>query len=881
MSDTPKAQRYRWLIWVCSLLLLSVILLSLLPEVLRVGAQHWLRDHGAVQAQVEDIDFNPFTGSFVLVGLNAGKGMHVRRLSVKVDWLPLLKRKVLIHSLHLHGGDLRVQQDAHGVWQFGSIRLDDTAGEATPEADAGSSDWQVAPADVQFSDINLHLEGRLSDKPLSLSLPIQLLTLHLRGADASGRHGMSLRFQTGPVDLIIAGYNLAYTTLETDGDIRLDAGNQDLLTGLRTGTLRVGLGRVSLKDMDGVQLASLESVDIRDLGVHMDGKVTAGMVDLVAPKVTDALTGNGAMGAKAVKLQNVHVVANGKVSVASLSLDSVTAPDMNKSSANVSVDRVKAQQITVDPTGAIAMAQLEAGGVRANNLPGNGDQMKLEQLLLKSVAVDAKQQVQLASLALSKLQLERPSVSATDSRRSARNNIVKLVAVDEIKLNKLHMTGVESGGFDQLLVNGWTLPAVGGHAMGRIGSVKVTQAAMKADSYHVKRLQFAGLDLHIERQKDGKIAVLDKLSAGNAPEKEPKGASHKVAASDPHQSASQLLVDELIVAKGSRAEMRDASVLPAFDTRMVVEKMRLAPLDLSGKRKGSLDMRLKLGEAGQLVVTGEVRPGPSPATQLKVSLKRFKMPELSGYIEPDFGKSIRTGQLDLDSTVSIADGHIDSANKLMLRGLTLGDSAQQGTATQGLTMPLGMSLDMLRDGRGDIALDVPVKGLLTDPNINIHDIINKALLSSLSSGAMTYAALVLQPYGSIVLAANLASGMISDAAKPRLTPIIFEPRSSALTAPMAEYAGKIAGLMKEKGLRLQICGVATSGEGVAVAADQAQAPASAMSDQQLLELATARSNHVQEAIASHGVKADQLFGCRPQIDAEKKKAKPRVELLLD
>lgn len=878
MSDTPKTPRYRWLIWVCSLLLLSVVLLSLLPEILRVGAQHWLRDHGAVQAQIEDIDFNPFTGSFVLVGLNAGKGMRVRRLSVKVDWLPLLKRKVLIHSLHLHGGDLRVQQDAHGVWQFGDIGLDDTVAQATPEAVATSSDWQVAPADVQFSDINLHIEGRLSDKPLSLSLPIQLLILHLRGEDASGRDGLSLRFQTGAVDLTIAGYNLAYTTLETEGDIRLDAGNQDLLTGLRTGTLRVGLGRVSLKDMDGQQLASLESVDVRDLGVRMDGEVTAGRVELVAPQVTAALSGSGAIGAKEAKLQDIHVAANGMVSVGALSLVSVAASDMNKSSANFSVDRLKAEHITVDPTvGTTALAQFEAGGVRADNLPGKGDRMMLEQLLLKAVAVDARKQLQLASLRLSKLQLERPSVSAPDSRRSARGDIVKLVAVDEIKLNKLHMAGGESGGFDQLLVNGWTLPAVGGHAMGRIGSVNVTQVTMKADSYHVKRLQLADLDLHIERQKDGKIAVLDKLSGGNVPEKKSTGASHKAAATNPHQPASQLLVDEVIVAKGSRADVHDASVLPAFDTRMVVEKMHLAPLDLSGKRPGSLDARLKLGEAGQLIVTGKVRPGPSPATQLKISLKRFKMPELSGYVEPDFGKSIRTGQLDLDSTVSIADAHIDATNKLLLRGLTLGDSAQPGTATKGLTMPLGMSLDMLRDGRGDIALNVPVKGLLNDPDINIHDIINKALLSSLSSGAMTYAALVLQPYGSIILAANLASGLISDAAKPRLTPIIFEARSSTLTAQMSEYAGKIAGLMKEKKLRLQICGVATPGEGVAVA----KAPESAMSDQQLLELATQRSDHVQQAIASHGVASDQLFGCRPQVDAAKAKAQPRVELLLD
>jgi len=895
-------------------MLLSVMLLSLLPEMIRMGAQHWLRDHGAPQAQIDDIDFNPFTGSIALIGLRAGDGMQVKRLTLQVDWLPLWQQVVMIRSLQLHGGRLDLRQDKQGDWQLGDILLRDDAS-PTEVSDAAGKPWQIAPADVQLSDIDLHLDAAMSDKELSLSLPLELLMLHLQPTHAA-EHRMNLRVQTGPVALTAAGYQVAYTMLDTNGYLSLASGQPDLLAGLMSGTLRIGLDHISLKDEQGHPLASLDSVVVSDLGVLADHSASAGSVQLGAINIVGKWADDGEITARAVKLQDIQLPAKGTLSVASLSLDAVAAVGLNKGAANIAVDGLNAQQLTVAPDGATALAGLEVAGISSDKLPESAHQMHLQQLQAKSFVMDAARKIRLGSLQLAELSLERPdkadpaavdalgmvnlklqqlqaesfamdagqqmqlaSLQLSGLKLDRQADDMKLAAIDRIRLGGLSMAGAERGRFDTLAIDGLILPASGKRKMGRIGSVKVEGADLDQASYRVKRLRLGGVDVYLSRESDGSVALIDQLAGTGMPaEEKPAAKPAGKAAAGKEGASPRILIDELVLEKGSRISVRDESVSPAFNTSMVIEKMHFAPLDLSGKRPGSLDAHLKLGEAGQLVVTGEVRPGPVPAAQVNISLKRFKLPELSGYVEPDFGKSIRTGQLDLDSSVSIADGHIDAGNKLLIRSLTLGDSDQPGKATQGLTMPLGMSLDMLRDGRGDIALDVPVKGLLNDPNINIHDIINKALLSSLSSGAMTYAALVLQPYGSILVAANLASGLISDAAKPRLTPIIFEPQSSVLTAPMTEYAGKIAGLMKEKGLRLQICGVATAGEGVAVAAPE-HAPA--MSDRQLLRLATERSDHVQQAIASHGVATDQLFGCRPQVDTAKSNARPRVELILD
>jgi len=250
----------------------------------------------------------------------------------------------------------------------------------------------------------------------------------------------------------------------------------------------------------------------------------------------------------------------------------------------------------------------------------------------------------------------------------------------------------------------------------------------------------------------------------------------------------------------------------------------------------------------------------------------------------------------LDSDVRISQNRIDAKNKMLIRKLELGDSKQAGKAGKKISLAGGMSidmaLDMLRNHDGDIELKIPLSGPLDDPDINLGNIINKALLASLSTGAMTYAALILQPYGSIILAADLASGFINEVAKAKLTPVGFDARAVSLSPRMADYTGKIATLMEKKNLRLQVCGFATRIEGEAVMQpvstdhpDQTSAMASAgqpvLDDTQLLELAQKRSDAVMAALRAHEIAASRLFNCRPQIDESNKEAQPRVELLLD
>jgi len=139
----------------------------------------------------------------------------------------------------------------------------------------------------------------------------------------------------------------------------------------------------------------------------------------------------------------------------------------------------------------------------------------------------------------------------------------------------------------------------------------------------------------------------------------------------------------------------------------------------------------------------------------------------------------------------------------------------------------------------------------------------------------------LQPYGAILMAANMAGDAIASASRPKLTPINFVPMEISLGAEMSDYVGKIGELLKSKNLRLQICGFATRFEGAQIAEKRKAMSADAISAK-LLEMAEARSDLVMNTLLDKGIDSERLFNCRAQIDENmKKEVQPRVDLLLD
>jgi hypothetical protein len=487
-----------------------------------------------------------------------------------------------------------------------------------------------------------------------------------------------------------------------------------------------------------------------------------------------------------------------------------------------------------------------------------------------------------ASFKARDIEVEALQLSANPAKAADTSGRISLASIRKASLHTLSLANMNHATFARLMIRDIALPATKNQSMGSIGGITASDAdiALPA-SVRLGRLDFRGLNLALQHEKNG-MAVLNRLQ-GILPPSPPGLGRAPVAASA--SASTGIRIGLVTIDKGSNIAFTDNAVHPPFQGRLAVESFRLSSLDTSGKQPGALDAAFKLGDQGQFTVKGEVEPNPAnPVVKLAIAIKRLSMPALSGYVEKDFGSAIRTGQMDVDAQWRIHNHSIDAQNSLNIRNLSLTAPSPDasGKASQNVGMPLDMAVSMLSDNQGNISLKVPVSGRLDDPNIHLNDVINQALASAIRSGAISYASLLLQPYGSILPAFSLASAIIGYASRPRLTPISFAPRTARLSDQAKAYIGKIAQLMKQKPLRLQVCGVASRAEMLAKSASPSPPPepGNKVKDARLQSLASARSTGVIKALVAAGISPDRLFACLPKVDT-RPDAGGRVELLLN
>jgi len=858
----------------------TVLLLvtSLLPLVIEHTAQSWLQDHGVESAKIENVDLNLFTGTVVLQGLQAGEGLNIKRLAVNIDWLPLFKQVIHIRSFELDGSSIVLSQDEQEQWQLAEIKLEPIAEEESSEVEEEPvSPWLVVVDDLAIEELLLNVNG----KTLKLALPVDSLNLNLSGL-LDSQQSLEAELKLGETDFTGFGYRLSNSGLHLAGKLLFALHVEDVVSTLKTVDAELKLDNLKLARSDGKKLAAADMIELS--GMQMSGLQKHQMESLTVNKLSlsPALTQSGSLSLASISVQKLDADLNGQTSLAGLQCEGMKARAMVNTDDDMSLQSLNLQGLKREQNGEIKLASLQLKKLQAKAMTGEDDDMTLQGLKLQTLKMQPGKALNLKSFVMQGFKFMQ------------QKGKQQLAVINRAELKGFSMIGADKGSFKQLSLDGVDLPASGETSLGSIGSIVASGAELDTQGlYHVKTLRFNDLDARLIKQKNGKIRVLDEITSGK--KSVSKNTAVKAVVKKPAETVKTkdpvVVVDELLIGPGSKIAYRDESVFPPLDTRLTVKHFSFAPLDSSGKRDGMLDTVMVVGKNGELRAKGKLRPhARTLRADIDLTLKHIDMPGLSGYIESDFGKSIRTGQFNMDSSIDISNDTIDAKNKLLIRKLELGSSKQPGKAEQTIGMPVGMALDMLRNDRGDIEMEVPITGNLDDPNININAIINKALMSSLSTGAMTYAMLALQPYGSIVLAVDMASDLIKEAVKPKLTPVVFDELETTLDPKMEDYISKIAGLLnKSTQFRLQICGVATRIEGEPVARPSVASPdggdiveqSKGKSDEFLLQLGQSRSDAVMSALQKHGIATERLFTCRASIDETKVEAKPRVDLILD
>ncbi len=204
-DSTPTEQKIIRSIWFWILIGLAfvvVLFFIMLPVGIDYGIERYLKDQGADQATVEDVDFNPITGRMAVTNLSVTIGkqtvLKIPQASVHIKWTPFIRKRLVLERFTISDTELTVEEFEDGNWRIGGIIITKQTEPAEPSSWNFSfqeatvinsrielvsarlkSDLAIEQAKIskltswmQEDNARLEFTGQLNDAPVQLQLDV-------------------------------------------------------------------------------------------------------------------------------------------------------------------------------------------------------------------------------------------------------------------------------------------------------------------------------------------------------------------------------------------------------------------------------------------------------------------------------------------------------------------------------------------------------------------------------------------------------------------------------------------------------------------------------------------------------------------------------------
>ena len=154
-----------------------LLIIILLPPVISYVVKDWLQQNGADEAQINDVDFNVFSGQLefnkLRVTVSKDYTFVLEKAFINIDWLPLFKKQFQIKEVFVENTDITLEKLANGNLSIGGI----TPAQKKPVSDnvPAKEDtlWKLGLNKLSITNSKLHYQ----QPQLDLALHIDNATL--------------------------------------------------------------------------------------------------------------------------------------------------------------------------------------------------------------------------------------------------------------------------------------------------------------------------------------------------------------------------------------------------------------------------------------------------------------------------------------------------------------------------------------------------------------------------------------------------------------------------------------------------------------------------------------------------------------------------------
>ena len=145
--------------------------------------------------------------------------------------------------------------------------------------------------------------------------------------------------------------------------------------------------------------------------------------------------------------------------------------------------------------------------------------------------------------------------------------------------------------------------------------------------------------------------------------------------------------------------------------------------------RGVVDLKGAYDQTSPVTISGTVNPLSGDLfLDLAAKGKDIELPKLSAYSLRYAGYGITKGKLTLDVKYHIEHGKMEGRNRIFLDQLTFGDRVEGPEATK---LPVLFAVNLLKNSKGEIDLELPVSGSLDDPQFAIGALVGQVVMNLL------------------------------------------------------------------------------------------------------------------------------------------------------
>jgi hypothetical protein len=221
-----------------------------------------------------------------------------------------------------------------------------------------------------------------------------------------------------------------------------------------------------------------------------------------------------------------------------------------------------------------------------------------------------------------------------------------------------------------------------------------------------------------------------------------------------------------VTLQGGRIDYADYFIQPNYTAKLTEVAGKVERFGSAWSKPAGVELRGQVSGTAPLEISGSINPlTPMAFVDITAKANGVDLPGLTPYSTKYTGYPITKGTVTVDVHYLLKEHHLTAQNHIRLDQLTFGPRVQTKNV---LNLPIRLAVALLKNPQGQINLDIPVSGSLSDPEFSILGVILGVLKNVILKAATS-------PF---TLLASVAGGM---GGKEQLDYVEFKPGYASLS----------------------------------------------------------------------------------------------------